>query len=931
MDGSLPHGSFLPPPIARMSEETRIAVSVLVEQLDRADIAYWNWDVQREEIYWSAACRRLFGIPEYEPLSYKRFLGTVHSDDRVYVNDAVQSCLKSATTREYEFEYRITLPSGQLRWIHAKGSVTVEEKQAVRLAGISLDITRRKQSDELALLEQGRLQAVLEQLPQGVIFAEAPSGRLVLVNDQVEQITGHHFIASEGIEQYASHRSYTREGRLYSAAQWPLARSIQQGEIVTREQIRYERPDGRTVFLEASSTPIRDPNGAIIAGVVTFEDVTQQRVAEEALGAHQRLLQTVTDNATVALFIIDANQDCRFMNPAAEKMTGFTRQQVQGSSFHNILHVRGSTGGSCPSVPCSLEHLIAADTKLQHENVLIRNDGQIYEVALTASPIVDHDGVASGAVIELVNITDRKRAEEALRERERRLRLALSGGQMGTWDVDLLTDETTWDEKEYALLRYPLTISPSAAGFYARVHEEDRLPVKKAVRRAIESRGELEHHFRIVGENGEVRWLASKGLVLTDSHGHPQRLVGINYDITDLKAHAESLQLFAQELEVRVNERTAELVKSQEWLRAMATELNLAEQRERKRLADELHDHLQQLLVLAKLKLSQGVRTSQAVASNLEVMQQVNHVLTDALNYTRTLVSELSPSVLHDHGLPAAVKWLREYMKKKYDLCVTVSAPGTLRGHVPHEQALLLLQSVRELLINSWKHSGSGEAAVVLREHDGLLEIVVQDSGKGFQQAAFETPAELSSKFGLFSIRERMRALGGSLEIESAPGSGTRARMAIPMQGESQRNPPLLPGKLTLNVAMPESPDVITVLLVDDHAMVRQGLRSLLEGYPVLQVIGEASNGEEALDTVEKHRPDVVLMDINMPGMNGVEATRRISQRFPKTIIIGLSVNAEGESREAMIQAGCYQLLTKEAAVDQLYTVIQQAMKGVRE
>jgi DNA-binding NarL/FixJ family response regulator len=92
-------------------------------------------------------------------------------------------------------------------------------------------------------------------------------------------------------------------------------------------------------------------------------------------------------------------------------------------------------------------------------------------------------------------------------------------------------------------------------------------------------------------------------------------------------------------------------------------------------------------------------------------------------------------------------------------------------------------------------------------------------------------------------------------------------------------------------------------------------------------VVGEAWNGEEAVKAVESLRPAVVIMDINMPKMNGIEATAKIKARFPDTTVIGLSVNAGDENKEAMLNAGASLLLTKEAAVEQLYGAIQERMK----
>lgn len=120
---------------------------------------------------------------------------------------------------------------------------------------------------------------------------------------------------------------------------------------------------------------------------------------------------------------------------------------------------------------------------------------------------------------------------------------------------------------------------------------------------------------------------------------------------------------------------------------------------------------------------------------------------------------------------------------------------------------------------------------------------------------------------------------------------------------------------------------IMRVLLVDDHPMVRQGLRAVLDAYDDIQVVGEARDGVEAMHLVEELHPGVVVMDINMPRMNGIEATGRIKIRWPETTVIGISINAGAHNADAMIQAGAVTLLTKESVVDELYRTIASAVK----
>jgi CheY-like chemotaxis protein len=304
-------------------------------------------------------------------------------------------------------------------------------------------------------------------------------------------------------------------------------------------------------------------------------------------------------------------------------------------------------------------------------------------------------------------------------------------------------------------------------------------------------------------------------------------------------------------------------------------------------------------------------------------------------------VADLSPPVLHEFGLSAALRWLGEQMQR-YQLHVTARIDLAEDWRLPEDQAVLVFQSVRELLINAAKHAVSKQASIIAEERGGCLSIVVEDQGVGFDLLAMATqqPSPVSSKFGIFSIRERMNALGGRLDLRSVPGEGTRATLILPLSPR----PPQATGVSGSTVLLPDAPahpqkqnkshksplyGPYRVLIADDHAMVRQGLRSVLEGFPDIDVIGEASNGQEAVDLTEQFKPSAVVMDINMPFMNGIEATAKIKTRHPDIVVIGMSVNASVDNHDAMRTAGASVLLTKEAAVDQLHGAIQTAIKGI--
>jgi PAS domain S-box-containing protein len=284
----------------------------------------------------------------------------------------------------------------------------------------------------------------------------------------------------------------------------------------------------------------------------------------------------------------------------------------------------------------------------------------------------------------------------------------------------------------------------------------------------------------VVRADGTWFWASGAVTAVRDAQDQLVGFAKVIRDKTIQKETSDQLAELNKTLEERVKTRTQELVRHKDRLRAMATELNLAEQRERRRLASDLHDYLAQLLVVCRMKLTQTQSLSEP-QSFRQIIQEVDSVLDQSLTYTRTLVSQLSPSCLYEIGLPAALVWLGTDMKNQ-GLTVSVSGKD-LAFDLPEDQRVLLYQCVRELLFNVLKHSGAKEAAVILsKEADTHLHIQVKDGGRGIKGDPGKHHDSRSNTFGLFSIRERVEALGGKMELQSTPANGTHVQLIVPLK-----------------------------------------------------------------------------------------------------------------------------------------------------
>jgi signal transduction histidine kinase len=215
----------------------------------------------------------------------------------------------------------------------------------------------------------------------------------------------------------------------------------------------------------------------------------------------------------------------------------------------------------------------------------------------------------------------------------------------------------------------------------------------------------------------------------------------------------------------------------QQQLRDLASELSLVEERERKSIASDLHDQIGQALAMIKLKLM-GLPRSPDGSGLRREMDDIHQMLDRAIQHTRNLTFEISPPVLYELGLVPAIEWLGEQFQAKHQLKVLIESR---RRHLKlsDEMQFVLFKTVRELLVNAVKHSGAGRVRIALKSRGRRLSLTVRDDGSGFDPDKLKNASIRGSGFGLVSIRERLKCLGGDLAISSAPGSGTTAEVTV--------------------------------------------------------------------------------------------------------------------------------------------------------
>jgi len=586
-----------------------------------------------------------------------------------------------------------------------------------------------------------------------------------------------------------------------------------------------------------------------------------------------------------------------------EQLNGYSRQELIGKHV-SVLYPKDMVRMGVPA-----EDLAAAATsgRFEQEGWRLRRDGTQYRVRVVIHAMSDDQGRPAGYLMSSRDLTAQGFKDSALWNSEERFRLLVEGVQ--DYAIFMLDEKgrvMTWNIGAERIKGYRASeiIGKHFSTFYLPEAVQKGWPDQEL--KIARERGRLEDEGWRVRKDGSKFWASVIITPMKDPDGAVTGYSKVTRDLTERKRSEQmALQRAAQ-------------------LRALAIEISKVEQRERRRLAQILHDHIQQLLVAAKIKLHAIHRTIEAEETLRDVVG-LEDLLSEIIEASRSLSVDLSPPIIKEAGLARSLRWLADRVAQTHHLEVEVDAREA-EDPVSENIRYLLFDAARELLLNVTKHSGTQKAKVSMdRTGLGFVSLKVEDRGAGMTGSP-----EAQRGFGLMTLRERAEALGGVLRIKSGPGEGMAVTLSIPDVELMTEPAGPVPDAMLQTAAATSLSQVgpggrpIRVLVVDDHYIVRQGLVGLLKDTPLMSVVGEASNGEEAVEKALELKPDVVIMDVNMPIMNGIEATRRIKKELDERVaVIGLSIYTEAQIANSMREAGASSYLAKNAPPEDLVQAIR--------
>ena len=858
----------------KIAEEALRKSEKFLEQTNRlAGVGGWEIDLATDNVYWSPETYRIFGADPSYKSTMKDGMARLSEESRATMTAALARARSHA--EGWDLEISLTALNGRHIWAHSVGVVECVHGNAAYIQGAFQDVTARVA--ERQALQQANTRATLatESGGIGIWHLDFKSNRLTC-DAWMHRLYGL-LPEVDGSFDFKFWQAHLHPDDA-TTVERAMKATVNEGAPYNLE-FRIVWDDGSVHFIRAAGQVTRDTDGTPLSMVGTNMDITERVAEQEALRLANTRAALATESGGIGIWDWDVIANTFTCDALMYKLYG--KEPTPGASQDFDYWARHVHPEDRPFSDRALQDAIDGLNPFDTDFRLVWDDGSIHHIQATAKITRDGDGRALRVVGTNMDITERVAAQTALREANARVALATNSGGIGIWDWDLKTGRVTCDDWMYRLVGLdPEVYRSEDYEMWARhVHPDDRARVEQALQDGIDETTPYDTEYRIHWADGSLHFIRASGQVIRDKTGQPVRMVGTNADITARKLAEHEIQ------HARIEAEAANRAKS-DFLANMS---------------HEVRTPVNAIIGMAHLALRANPTTQQrgyltkidTAANNLL------SIMNDILDFSKIEAGKLTLESIA-FSLEEVMVNLRDIVGHKADqkgipisFAVAPEVPRYLAG-----DPLRLGQILINLVNNAIKFTRHGKISVKVSLTDdeqspntdaARLKFSVSDTGIGMTppQIAhlFQSFNQADTSFtrqyggtglGLAISKQLAELMGGRIWVESEFGVGSTFHFtAVFANAASELSESAPLSMKTLGTDLGSK----YILVVDDSEEARNRIVDLLrpDGHTVRCV----SSGEEAITALmagsQAAQPfDLVLMDWQLPGINGIEASRRI-------------------------------------------------------
>jgi PAS domain S-box-containing protein len=516
----------------------------------------------------------------------------------------------------------------------------------------------------------------------------------------------------------------------------------------------HQRPESRTTLLDIDEQKQIQSELENLAAIVRFSEDAMIRKSVDGIITH--------------------------WNPAAERIFGYSAAEAMGRHIKLII----------PQERLEENHelvrrVLGGEQIKAWETVRCTKDGRTIDIALSLAAIRDDGGeITALAGIER-DISERVMTRLRLNRTREELQMATEAARIGTWFLDFSQGTAQWNAELYRMLGLDPRPGPENIEFFFNfIHPDDRRGRLKNNRTLIDKGGsELVDEFRIIRKDGQIRWLAVRGRMISNTSDEPVQMAGVNFDITDIKRAREAEQLAQMQLAAKVAQLEQKNQELDQFAYAASHDLK-APMRAIRNYSDFLYEDLAESLSGEQKQYLEGLKTAAS---------QGQQLIDDLLGYSR--IGRV-PVKTEKVDVRAMINEVKSFLNLQSDIDLSVQNDWPLLEADP----LLLTQILKNLVANAVKFNTSAFKRVSIgwRQSDknGCIELFVRDNGIGidpqYQQQIFRIFQRLhtgreyeGTGIGLAVVKKAALELGGMVRVESTPGEGSTFFVELPVKVET--------------------------------------------------------------------------------------------------------------------------------------------------